>query len=153
MKFNAYEPPPIPAEVLKTLMAITKKYGKCRCRVSEEKILFLLKKFHGIDICRATLCHWLAFLSENRFIAKAQYMYENGQGVKLFGANTYWLLPRAIKYLRSLVGWAKKAFWLYRVYYTQHHERPTDLNKYVVGSLSRCFRSLEDDRGVPLPMS
>lgn len=152
MKFNPYEPPPIPASVIQTLLQVTIKYGKNRCRPSEDRILELLKKFHGIDICRQTLSHWISFLNKNHYLFSKQYVYKGENGQWQFGANTYYLLPRAYKYLRSLVGWAEKAFKLYRVVYSRHYERPTDLNKFLVESLAPVFRSFIGNEGRASPI-
>lgn len=141
MKFNPYEPPPIGAAIIQTLISIMDKFDAARCHVTETKLLYLLKKYHGIDICIKTLYRWICFLRKNKYIIGKQYLRVNEGGKTVFGANTYWLLPRAIKYLRSLVGWAKKAFNIYRRTYNANYKRPTDLNKWFVGALKGYFNS------------
>jgi hypothetical protein len=152
MKYNPYEPPPIGAAVIKTILQVTNKHGNIRCRPSEGRILELLSKFHGINICRQTLSHWISFLSHEHYLFRKQYLYRDENGQWRFGANTYYLLPRAYKYLRTLVGWAKKAFKLYRVVYSRHYERPTDLNKFLVESLAPVFRPFIEEKGRASPI-
>jgi len=151
MKFNPYEPPPIVSALLETILSITKKHGKNRCYVSEDVILDLLKKYHGIDICRQTLSKWIGFSKSKTYLCVMQYRTLGNDGKWHYMANVYYLLPRAFKYLRSLVGWAKKAFDVYRVAYNSHYKRPTPLNKWIVGGLKGVFDAfiLKDERLKP----
>jgi len=153
MKWNPYEPPPIPAAVLKTIMAVTSRHGKHYCRVGQEKILILLKKFHGIDICRSTLCAWMKWLKEKGYIRAYQGTHRNHYGKVIFGPNRYYLLAKALNWLNSLVGWCEKVYRLLRVRPIRHNEDTPFRNLRGYGVFSRV-QSLKDElNGVPLPMS
>jgi len=153
MKWNHYEPPPIGAGVLKTLVAVTDKHHKHYCRVGQGKLLILLKRFHGIDICRSTLCESMRFLRDNHYIKSYQGTHRNKYGKVVFGPNCYYLLPRALNWLKSLVGWGEKVLHLLRVRLSRHNVKTLSWNYTGFGDFLGV-QSLKDEiKGVPLPIS
>lgn len=101
--------------VLDVLTGIISKYGKKYCRVSQHRILELLKEMHGIVISRSTLNLWLKWLEKNWYIQRFKGHYKSASGKFVFRATSYYVLERALKWSFSFLNRVKKLLPLSRV--------------------------------------
>jgi len=142
MKYNQDLPKGATGEVLDTIMAHISKYGKAYCFVTQMNILRKLKKFHKLEIARSTLNLWLKWLEENRWIKRYRAHYKNSCGKLVFRATRYYLLPKALKWLKSFYRWGEKVNRLFRVRFLRQHKvtpRPLYLSSMVLGRLQEVF--------------
>lgn len=101
--------------VLDVLIGIISRYGNKYCRVSQRRILELLKDMHGITISRSTLNLWLKWLEKNRYIQRYKGHYKSASGKFVFRATSYYVLERALKWSFSFLNRIRKLLPLSRV--------------------------------------
>jgi flavorubredoxin len=112
--------------VVETLFKVMERYQKNYCTPSQEHILRLLAKYHGVVICRSTLNVWLKDLADEHWIKRYRRHYRNEKGQSFFRSTAYYLQQKAINYLNSLVKWARKALRLSRVRFYEQHKSKTN---------------------------
>uniref|UniRef100_A0A7V3KMW7 Uncharacterized protein n=1 Tax=candidate division WOR-3 bacterium TaxID=2052148 RepID=A0A7V3KMW7_UNCW3 len=88
--------------VLYTLLWTTVKYQRRYCWISQKKILNLMSKYDGVSIWRSTLNVWLNYLEDENFIKRYGGTPINIGGKLVNRATRYYLLPRALNYLKKL---------------------------------------------------
>jgi len=153
MKYNPYVPPPIPGAVLETLLGVLNKYPNSYCKVGQIRIIFLLKKIHGIDICRSTLCEWLRWLRENLYIKTYQGTHRNKCGKIVYGVTRYYLLPKALNWLKNLTKWSEKVFRHFRVRFSKHNVVQPGRNTSFPGYVCNVFKLSRAIKGRASPVS
>lgn len=153
MKHSRYEPWGGTGSVLKTILAVTSKYGKTYGKVGQRKILILLRDRHGITLCRSQLCVWMKYLRSEGFIKSFQGTHLNKYGKVIYAVNRYYLLPRAIKWLSKLDYWGEKVYRLLRVRLSRPNVKTPSWNLSGFGDLFGVQSLKAELKGVPLPMN
>lgn len=153
MKCSRYEPWGSTGSVLKTILAVTSKYGKTYGKVGQRKILILLNIHYGMKISRSTLCAWMKYLRGEGYIKSFQGTHLNRYGKVIYAVNRYYLLPRAIKWLNKLDYWREKVYRLLRVRLSRPNVKTPSWNLSGFGDLLGVQGLKDELKGVPLPMS
>lgn len=151
MKYNPCLPKGASGAVLETLMGVLNKYPNTYCKVGQMRIIYLLKRVHGIDICRSTLCEWIRWLRDNKWIVTYQGTHRNRYGKVVYAVCRYYLLPKALNYLRSLSKWAEKVFLHYRVRFSRHNVVQPGRNIVVPGFVRKVFQFSLEEKGLASP--
>lgn len=97
----------IDASIVNTIISLQKKYGKKYCFPTQEKLLFLLKEYHDVKICRRTLNRRLKKLEQGKLIKRIRRHRRGAGGMIIFKATAYYL---SAKY-HQIVGFFKR-LWL-----------------------------------------
>lgn len=152
MKFNPHKPPPIPGAVLETLMGVLNKYPNTYCKIGQLRIIFLLKKIHGIEICRSTLCAWVRWLRENQYLKTYQGTHKNRCGKIVYGVTRYYLLPRAYMWLNTLYKWGEKVCRHFRVRLSKQNVVQQGHNMFVPWFVRNVFTLSDELKGRASPI-
>jgi len=120
------------------LMGIGKTYGKKYVIPSQDKILILLKRFHGVRISRRTLNRRLAWLEAKGFIHRTCRHYLTPSDGWRFRSTMYRFKGKLFNQLNSLGKWISGLFRFYRVPSLADHKQLTKLR-----SASRAFGDVE----------
>ncbi len=152
MRYNPQLPKGATGAILETLLGILNKYPNTYCKVGQIKILFLLKKMHGINICRSTLCAWLKWLRENFYLKTYQGTHKNKYGKIVYGCCRYYLLPKALIWLKSLTKWSEKVYRHFRVRFSKHNVVPKGRYYRRPIGLSSIFQLSQEIKGKPSPL-
>lgn len=151
MKWNPYLPKGATGAVLETIMGVLNKYPNTYCKVGQNRILYHLKEKHGIVICRSTLCAWMKWLRDNKWLLSYPGTHKNRYGKVLYGVCRYYLLPKALNWLSLQSKWGEKVYRLFRVRFSKHNVVHTGRNTYVPGILRKVFNLSEELKGGPTP--
>lgn len=112
--------------VLDTLRGVQRKYGKKYCFPSQETILRLLERIHGIKVCRRTLNYWLKRLVERKLIHRIKRHRReldrrgNPTGPLQLNSTAYYLcdkVSQGVSRAKKIIGYAKRlcSLWPSRV--------------------------------------
>ena len=140
MKYNPHLPKGATGAILETIMGVLNKYGNTYCKVGQMRIIYLLKKIHGIEVCRSTLCAWIKWLRDNKWIVTYQGTHKNRYGKVVYAVCRYYLLPKALNYLRSMGKWTEKVFRHYRVRFSKHNVVKPGRNIVVPGFVRKVYQ-------------
>lgn len=151
MKYNPYLPKGATGAVLETLMGVLNKYPNTYCKVGQIRVIYLLKRMHGIDVCRSTLCAWIRWLRDNKWIVTYQGTHKNRYGKVVYGVCRYYLLPKALNWLKSLTKWSEKVFRHFRVRFSKHNVVHPGRNTFVPRVLCKVFQLSEEIKGRASP--
>lgn len=147
MKHSKRIPSGATLSVIETLVKIINKYHKNYCTPSQEHILRLLKKYHGIEIARSTLNVWLKYLADDHWIKRYRRHYRNDCGKPVFLSTAYYIQQKAINYLNSLRNWAQNALRLSRVRFYGQHMNNTNKILSLVSSFPIGTHLIEERDG------
>ena len=140
MKYNPYLPKGATGAILETLLGVLNKYPNSYCKIGQQRMMFLLKKIHGISVCRSTLCDWLKWLRENGYLKTYQGTHKNRYGKIVYGVTRYYLLHKALNYLRLLSKWTEKVYRHFRVRFSRHNVVPQGRNRVVPGFIRKVYQ-------------
>ena len=152
MKYNPQLPKGATGAILETILGVLSKYPNTYCKIGQNRILYHLKFKHGIIICRSTLCDWLRWLRENSWLKTYQGTHKNKYGKIVYGVTRYYLLPKALIWLKSLTKWSEKVFRLFRVRFSKHNVVQPGRNTYVPGFARKVFQLSEEIKGRASPI-
>lgn len=107
--------------ILCTLQAVAQRYGNGYCVPSQNKILELLQKYHGVALCRRTLCYRLRGLERSGAIKRIKRHYRNAAGVLTFRTTAFYILPFAHKLMKTVANLANRFFKGFRVQSFAHN--------------------------------
>lgn len=111
----------IDAAILTTIHAVAQRHQSTYSVPSQTTILKLLERYHGIIICRRTLCYRLESLERAGAIARIKRHYRSAAGVLIFRSTAYYILPFARKIMKSVANLANRFFYGFRVQETAHN--------------------------------
>jgi len=110
--------------ILITLKSVGDEYDKHYSWPSQEKILELLERFHGILVSRRTLNRDLGWLEENGFIERLRRHFRNRRGQLILRSTLYFLKRKAHKVFNSLWNWLNWHHHRFPVTKMAQHETP-----------------------------
>jgi len=152
MKYNPYLPKGATGSILETIMGVLSKYPNSYCKIGQIRILFLLKKIHGIDVCRSTLCAWIKWLKDEKWIVTYQGTHRTRYGKVVYGVTRYYLLPKALNWLKSLTKWGEKVYLHFRVRFSKHNVVPKGRYYRRPIGLSSIFQLSQEIKGRASPI-
>jgi hypothetical protein len=88
--------------VLKTLLAVAKKFEKAYCYPSQARLLLLLRKYHKLRISRRTLNRYLRTLEGEHFFTRVRRHRQGKNGKMIFASTLYKLGGRAFNWIHDL---------------------------------------------------
>lgn len=108
--------------IVSVLMGIGKTYGKRYVVPSQETILGLLRRFHGVKICRRTLNRRLRILEDGLYIRRQRRrsLLKDPKGV--FRSTMYFFRAKLYNQLNSFGKWISGLFRFYRVPNVAHYK-------------------------------
>ena len=92
--------------LFQTLIHLSSKYKKKYCYPSQEKILELLRKYHGIGISRRSLNRWLRHLENQGYFRRQRRITPDGEGSYRYKSTLYILghkMFRMVKVFMKIV--------------------------------------------------
>lgn len=96
-------------DILGTLFALLKKYEMEYCYPSQEKLLYLLAKWHRCKISIATLNRWLGAMEDEEYIYRTRRIKRHPKLGMLFLSTIYKISPKGLYKLAmlgvSIKGW------------------------------------------------
>ena len=87
--------------LLQILISLSRGKKRVWCYPSQEKLVCLLARYHGIRISRRTLNRWLRDLETSGFIRRIRRHRRGDDGRPRFFSTVYVTLKKALKYAAS----------------------------------------------------
>ena len=115
---------PASLPLLQTLYAVADRYGKLYCYPSQEKLLALLERHHGIKRSRRTLNRWLALLEEEGYFRRIRRLKRGADGGLVFQTTLYRLTKKTFRCLRKF-GYSVRKLLNFSVCHSWHTNRPS----------------------------
>jgi len=88
--------------ILCTINGLNRKYGKNYCYPSQNKLLWLMKKFYSVKRSRATLNRWLRVLEDEGFIKRVRRHTKDKIRGYIFKSSLYSITLKGYKKLRKM---------------------------------------------------
>lgn len=85
--------------LLITFYRLNMKYGKDYCYPSQLTILKLLKKYHGLEKCRATLNLWLSVIEKEKYIIRKRRIRRDPKYGMVFKSTMYKITRKGYYFL------------------------------------------------------
>jgi hypothetical protein len=101
--------------VLKTLLAVAKKFEKAYCYPSQARLLLLLRKYHKLRISRRTLNRYLRTLEGEHFFTRVRRHRQGKNGKMIFASTLYKLGGRAFNWVHDMGTMSASFFTFFRV--------------------------------------
>lgn len=114
--------------ILATLAYLAARHSKKYCYPSQETLLKLLKRHHGIEICRRTLNYYLKDLEDNKLIERYVRRYRRADGSLVFRTTGYYVLWTLKIVMKKATDTARYLFSLFRVQGRAHNNSTTHQN-------------------------
>ena len=87
--------------LLQILISLSRGKNRSWCYPSQEKLVFLLRRYHGICISRRTVNRWLSCLESSGFIRRIRRHRKGADGRPRFMSTCYVTLKKAFRYAAS----------------------------------------------------
>ncbi len=100
--------------IIQTFFYICKQSRRGYVRISQERILEILRRYYNVTISRRTLNYHLRELEDGAFISRTRRHRRGDNGQILFHTSLNHLRSRGLKYLAKLAHWFKKVGWKVR---------------------------------------
>ena len=100
--------------IIKTFYYICKQTRTGYVRISQERILEILKTYYQTDICRRTLNYHLRRLEDNSFIRRVRRHRRGDHNQVLFHTSLNILQKKALSYLAKIAHWLQMVGWKFR---------------------------------------
>ena len=94
--------------LLKTLAVFQGKSGKGYCTTSQDVLCSILSKYYKLKISRRCLNYHLKYLEENGYIRRVRRISQDKFGRLKCLPTLYWLLPKAMNFLRGLFRFGRR---------------------------------------------
>jgi len=102
--------------IIKTIASCSLKRSKHYVSISQASLLSLLSKFYKINISRRTLNYHLYFLTKTQIIKRIRRISRNPDGTLKSQPTLYILLPKALKFLKGLIKFARKFMRMFKMH-------------------------------------
>jgi hypothetical protein len=90
-----------PDRLLQVLISLSRGKKRVWCYPSQDKLVSLLARYHGIRISRRTLNRWLRYLESSGFIRRIRRHRRGEDGRPRFFSTVYVTLRKAFRYAAS----------------------------------------------------
>mgnify|MGYP001069787574 CR=1 FL=1 len=87
--------------VLQILLSLSRGKKRVWCYPSQEKLVELLRRYHGVNISRRTLNRWLRYLESAGYIRRIRRHRRGEDGRPRFHSTVYVTLKKAFRYAAS----------------------------------------------------
>ena len=100
--------------IIQSFFYICKQTRTGYVRISQERILEILRTYYQTDICRRTLNYHLRALEDNNFLRRVQRHRRGDHNQVLFHTSLNILQKKALKFLANLAHWFRTVQWKIR---------------------------------------
>ena len=97
--------------IIQSFFYICKQTRTGYVRISQERILEILRTYYQTDICRRTLNYHLRALEDNNFLRRVQRHRRGDHNQVLFHTSLNILQKKALKFLANLAHWFRTVQW------------------------------------------
>jgi hypothetical protein len=104
------------------LLGIGLKHGKRYCWPGQEKLLDLLKRYNGVDICRRTLNRDFRLLEDDGWFKRQRRTRRDGCGKRVYTSTLFRFGPKLFKWLEKMRKRVVRVFSLFRVPNMSHYQ-------------------------------
>jgi len=94
--------------LLKTLAVFQGKSGKGYCTTSQDVLCSMLSKYYKLKISRRCLNYHLKYLENKNYIRRVRRISQDRFGRLKCLPTLYWLLPKAMNFLRGLFRFGRR---------------------------------------------
>ena len=94
--------------LLKTLAVFQGKSGKGYCTTSQDVLCSMLSKYYKLKISRRCLNYHLKYLEKKGYIRRVRRISQDKLGRLKCLPTLYWLLPKAMNFLRGLFRFGRR---------------------------------------------
>jgi len=108
--------------ILHIINYLSSHFNKKYCYPSQNSLLDLLKRHHGIEISRRSLNYHLRFLEDNGFIHRVRRIPKKTGEAWLFKSTMYWLKKKAYGMLSKVAAGLSRSKYRIRKWWLENKE-------------------------------
>jgi len=108
--------------ILHIINYLSSNFNKNYCYPSQQSLLDLLKRHHGIEISRRTLNYHLRFLEDNNFIQRVRRIPKKTGESWLFKSTMYWLKKKAFGMLSKVAAGLSRSKYRIRKWWLEKNQ-------------------------------
>jgi GH43 family beta-xylosidase len=138
--------------ILFALAGVCRKHNKGYCYPTQKHIMYLVKKWNKIEMCRSTVNRLLRELEDEGWFVRIRRHRKGPCGKILFASTLYKLKSKLYKYLGSLKDWLGGFFSVFRVRNFGQYKHLQSEMCAGVGSQGGFFHGSPEEKGRASPV-
>lgn len=95
--------------ILHILYFLSRKFRRKYSFPSQNKLLYILKRYYGTEICRRSLNYHLAYLEYHGYIKRLRRIKRGPTGGLVFQSSLYWLRKKGFGFITKLASTMSRA--------------------------------------------